>query len=198
MLPLLQNDLNKCALILFQSPSTSRGSSRTISHETPRSSVTIQNSVIKGYHAYKIRPPITTPSTKLVVEPEYTNIHDLNACLVWLPPLANFPEDIHAMMTDEKRQLRLEDVAGLPIGHVPRSMAGCFRTILDAGGDIVAEATGEPVPSFPPWPEPKHEGGGVVIPANYIITHADINSHIIALKTLLDNMKEGSSMTLVC
>ena len=65
----------------------------------------LSNSVIKGYHAFKIRPPITTPPTRLQVEPEYTNIHDTDACLVWLPSLESFPESLHGTVTDDKRQL---------------------------------------------------------------------------------------------
>jgi hypothetical protein len=33
------------------------------------------------------------------------------------------------MVTDEKRHLKLEDVAGLHIGHVSRSLAPYFRDI---------------------------------------------------------------------
>ena len=33
----------------------------------------------------------------------------------------------HKLVTDNERQLNLEDVAGLPIGHVPRGLGFCFR-----------------------------------------------------------------------
>jgi hypothetical protein len=36
--------------------------------------------------------------------------------------------------TDEKRHLFLKDIVELPVGHAPRGLAGCFRTIMDKGG----------------------------------------------------------------
>lgn len=95
--------------------------------------IRLENSVIKGYHDYKIRPPNTDPVTRLLVDKEYTNIHDICACLVWIPPLSTFPQCQHEILTDEKRHLLLKDVADLPVGHVPRELAGCFRAILDMG-----------------------------------------------------------------
>lgn len=53
------------------------------------------------------------------------------------------------MVTDEKRQLKLSDDAGLPIGHVPRCLSDFFCTIIDQGGEIKAETTGKPAPSLP-------------------------------------------------
>jgi len=82
--------------------------------------LTIENAVIKGFHVYNIRPPFMDPPTKLVVDREYSNTHDKSACLVWVPPLEDFPSNIHSMFTDETRQLKLEDIADLPIGHVPK------------------------------------------------------------------------------
>lgn len=61
---------------------------------------------------------------------------------------------MHHEYTNIKRLLKLEDIAGLPVGHVPRSLAGYFRTILDDKGQVFAQITGEPVPSFAPWPAP--------------------------------------------
>jgi len=50
--------------------------------------------------------------------------------LVWLPPLDSFPKEMHNFTTDEKRQLKLEDVAGLPIGHTPKSLSGYFQSVM--------------------------------------------------------------------
>ena len=160
--------------------------------------IEVQNSVIKGYHAYKIRPPFTEPPTYLRVDREYSNIKDLNACLVWIPVLSHFKENVHSMITDAKRLLKLSDVADLPIGHVPRSLAGLFRSVLDGGGEIFAEATGEPIPSFAPWPAYNEEGGGVVIPATYFI-HAKRNINVVAfqIKDLVSKVKECTDMTIV-
>ncbi|XP_060599394.1 uncharacterized protein LOC132752999 [Ruditapes philippinarum] len=163
--------------------------------ETSEQSMVLKKSVIKGYHAFQIRPSSTTPPTRLTVEPEYTNIHDTDACLVWLPPLESFQTLLHDSVTDQKRQLRLRDVAGLPICHVLRGIAGFFRTIMDKG-HIEAEVTGEPTQSFPPWPAPSSEGGGVVLPCNYIIFHPDIESNFQKLSVMLDKIPEGPAMTL--
>ena len=37
--------------------------------------------------------------------------------------------------------------AGLPIGHVPRTLAGYFRSVLE-DGCVFAEVTGDPIPSL--------------------------------------------------
>ena len=84
------------------------------------SRIIIDESVIKGYHHFKIRPPYITPMPQLSIDREYTNIKDINACLVWLPPIGSFPSEVQEMVTDEKRKLKLSDIAGLPIGHVPK------------------------------------------------------------------------------
>ena len=105
----------------------------------------IRNSVIKGFHHFKIKPPHSS-NFRLRVDREYANISDMHACLVWIPE--NIPETIHDLVTDEKRFLTLKDIVGLPCGHVPRGIAPAFRHILDQGGEIWAEATEEPRPGF--------------------------------------------------
>ncbi|KAH3724252.1 hypothetical protein DPMN_050067, partial [Dreissena polymorpha] len=61
---------------------------------------------------------------ELNVDLEYTNLHDENAAL-------DFPPEIRQNVTDQSRFLRLCDIAGLPIGHVPRGLAGAFRKIIE-------------------------------------------------------------------
>ena len=78
----------------------------------------IKHAVVKGYHAFQIKPPISL--VKMTVDREYTNIHDENACLVWLPLLDQFPDIMHDTVTDDKTHFKLSDIAGLPIGHIPR------------------------------------------------------------------------------
>jgi hypothetical protein len=131
--------------------------------------IVIEGAVVKGYHDFKIRPPVTNPATELIVDREYTNIKDVNACLVWIPALNTFPPRLHDTVTDDKRHLQLRDVASLPIGHVPRGLAGAFRQIMDLRNSKMCQAVGDPVPSFSPWPAPHQNGGGVVIPCKYII-----------------------------
>ena len=79
--------------------------------------------------------------------------------------------------------------AGLPIGHVPRTLAGYFRSVLE-DGCVSAEVTGDPIPSFSPWPEKDEEGGGIVLPCNYIITHPDIQSQFNKLSELLSKYQK--------
>ena len=57
------------------------------------------------------------------------------------------------MSTDNKRQLVLFDVTGLPTESVPRELATCFREVLDNSETIHSEPYGEPAPSCSPWPE---------------------------------------------
>ena len=102
---------------------------------------------------------IHKPPTRLRVDREYTSIKDVNAYLVWVPPLNQFSEDFHSMVTDSKCALRLSDIAYLPIGHVPRSLAGIFHLLLDGDRKIYAEALSKAVPSFRPWPAQIEEGG---------------------------------------
>ena len=158
--------------------------------------ITIENSVIKGYHAFKIRPPHTEPKTRLRVDREYTNINDRDACLVWIPELSTFDETLHSMVTDHQRNLMLSDVAGLAIGHVPRILASCFRDLLDSRADIYATAMGDPVQSFPPWPAPSEKGGGAVIPCSYTITVKNVPETLELLKKTMSTMPEGSVMNI--
>ena len=87
---------------------------------------------------------------KLVVDIEYSNTYAESACLVWVPPMEDFPSDIPSMFTDKKRQLQLEDIADLPIGHVPKYLSKFIRSVLDEDGKVYAIVTGDPVPSFSP------------------------------------------------
>jgi hypothetical protein len=60
----------------------------------PTKRIVVDNSVIKGCHAFKIRPPCITPMPQLPIDREYTNVKDEIACLVWLPQLQTFPLEI--------------------------------------------------------------------------------------------------------
>ena len=88
--------------------------------------IVIKNAVVKGYHEYQIRPPISLP---LPVTKEYGNKHDSNACLVWVPELNNIPVAIWSHVTDIKRGETVT-IAGLPIGRVPQGLSSCFRQLL--------------------------------------------------------------------
>ena len=70
--------------------------------------------------------------------------------------------------TDEKRCLMVKDVTDLPADHVPRTMAGAFTNIIEAGGSIYAQAKGSPVETFPTWTAVHNKSGGIVIRCTYI------------------------------
>jgi len=126
----------------------------------------LQHSGIKGYHHFKIKP---SKNVSLQVDLEYTNVHDVNAALVWVPSLNELPTELHNATSDPARHLKVSDIGGLPVGHVPRGLAGTFRTIIESGGSISAIVTGKPCQSFPPWPVAHAVGGGAVIPCDYMI-----------------------------
>lgn len=106
-------------------------------------------------------------------------------------------DQVQEMVTDEKRKLKLSDIAGLPIGHVPKCLSKLFRDILDEGGEITREATDQPKPSFPPWPKPNEEGGGIVIPCKDILSKLkDLNSCFKELENILQSCPEGKGMKL--
>jgi len=79
---------------------------------------------------------------------EYTNFKYVNACLVWILPLNQFKENIHSIVTDAKRALKLSDILDLPIGHVLMSLAELFHSVLDEEGEIFAEANEETSPTL--------------------------------------------------
>ncbi|KAJ8315644.1 hypothetical protein KUTeg_007794 [Tegillarca granosa] len=157
--------------------------------------IIIKNSVIKGYHAYEIRPPMTNPPTRLIVDLEYTNIHDEHASLIWVPELSSFNDHMHCMVTDMKRYLKLSDVAGLPMGHAPRGLSLAFRNIIEKGYKIYSIPTGEPGPIFPPWPPQHAKGGGIVIPCDYIIkVNRDVVEVNEIIRSALSDMPERDAM----
>ena len=57
---------------------------------------------------------------------EYSNLHDRDTCLVWVPEQSSFTEEQQQLVTDAKRHLKLGDIVGLPIGHVPRGLCKCL------------------------------------------------------------------------
>ena len=140
---------------------------------------------------------MTTPPTRLTVDREYTNVHDQDACLVWLPDIDCFHSSLHELVTDEGRYLKLKDVAGLPVGHVPRTLASALRNLMDLGATVECEATDDPQPSFPPWPAQQETGGGVVIPCTYVVKHRNRQQSVDIIKEALKAMPEGEVIRLV-
>lgn len=120
-----------------------------VTGDAPFKEVVLKNSVIKIYHIYKVKPPMTNPATRLSVEREFSNPRDPSACLVRIPPLSDMSTDLHDMYTDPKRYLKVSDIAGLPIGHVPQGFSGTFRLLMEKECVISSEPIGMSCPSFP-------------------------------------------------
>jgi hypothetical protein len=91
--------------------------------------IIICNDVVKGYHEFRIRPPV---SLALKVTKEFGNKFDVNACLVWVPELELIPRHMLNIVTDEKRAETVETIAGLPIGRVPLGLSCCFWKLLSS------------------------------------------------------------------
>ena len=134
------------------------------SGRTTCNGIIVDNCVIKGYHSYKIAPPIQT--VELQLKPEYRNYHDRDAVLVWMPRKEAIQKEI-LMQTTRQGFKIVQLVSPCPciIGHVPRGLATSFRTLMDQGKTISAIATGTPRQSFPPWPLPLEKGVGQWFPA---------------------------------
>ena len=99
------------------------------SDQSKMNKVVISNAVIKGYHKLQICP---SPLLDLQVTKEYGNKHDKYACLIWVPELELIPRDLWSVVTDTKRGERVETIAGLPIGSVPRGLSQCFWELLSS------------------------------------------------------------------
>ena len=53
-----------------------------------------------------------------------------SACVVWITDLQDVNDNMHNLVTDVKRHLKLSDIAGLPIGHVPQKNCTLFHKRL--------------------------------------------------------------------
>ena len=154
----------------------------------------IEDSVVKGYHEYRIAPPL---ALELVLQPEYDNIHDKDAILVWMPSIKD--ENVLNEKTSQGLYVKdLVDPVPLIIGHVPRGLAAVFRQFLDEKYSLTCVATGKPIPSFPPWPHLSEKGGGVVIPCTYKIycEKNQIGDVISRVRNIIPIVKGGDAMKL--
>ena len=106
-----------------------------------------------------------------------------------MPKLECFNEEMRSLVTYSKRCLYLEDLAGLPVGHLPMGPSYAFRQLLEQGCMIFAQPTREPISSFSPWPDVKEKGGGVVIPSNFIV-RCKSEKVVEVLKILSDSINK--------
>ncbi|KAI8481588.1 hypothetical protein Bbelb_406880 [Branchiostoma belcheri] len=130
--------------------------------------ITIENVVIKGYHAFKRRP---LQGLEMFVMREYDNPLDENAFVVQMPALSIIPADKHDVVTDEKRGTTVRSIAGKVVGRLPAGL-GQVLAVMEKDGTYsgaMCAATGPPRQSFPPWPAPGEKGGGAVIPCEVYV-----------------------------
>ena len=97
--------------------------------------VTINNSNIKGYHYFKVRPH---REIKMNVEKEVGNVRDESAMVIKMPPLQQISKSYHFDVTrpsksPRERDQRVIDVAGNVVGRVPANLCRIFRRLLDCG-----------------------------------------------------------------
>ncbi|KAJ8023034.1 hypothetical protein HOLleu_38100 [Holothuria leucospilota] len=156
--------------------------------------IKIQNSVIKGYHEYKIAPPIELP---LRLTPQYANIHDEEAVLVWMPNEHSINEEILKSKNSQGITIKeLVNPVSVIIGHVPRGLGRLLKQCMDKNVQVTCLATGKPRQSFPPWPHFSQKGGGVVIPCEYILTckKNEAQELISKIKSSFQNVQGGEGM----
>ncbi|XP_070552299.1 uncharacterized protein [Ptychodera flava] len=160
--------------------------------------ISIKNAAIKGYHVYQVRAP---EGLHLVVKKEYGNPHDQYALMIYVPELVDIEASMHNIVTDDKRDLVLQQVAGLPMGHVPYILSeGIYKCIdMKLASKVTCCVTGGPRQSFPPWPAVDEKGGGALIPADYFITVSDehLSTAVKLVNDAIQKMAEKSVLEVV-
>ena len=136
-------------------------------------------SCIKGYHRFKIRPH---KEIVMDVKIEIGNKLDHNAMIVKLPLLEDITPTLHKEITKEERgkekeHQTVESTAGKVVGRVPANLCKLFKGFCEKKIIIKCQATGDPTTSIHPpskqsFKKYKHgkdrEGGGDVVPCKYI------------------------------
>lgn len=95
------------------------------------------------YMKYGLRWILQTLSTRLPADLGYTNLTDQHVSLVWIPEFTYFPTYLHNVTTDVERNLKLRDISGLPVGHVPRGLSLAFLQLIENNCQIHALTIGD-------------------------------------------------------
>ena len=66
-----------------------------------KNEIIVENSVIKGFHVYRVPPPLMDPPVRLKVDREYSNMKDKDVSLVWVPDIDSFEEADKSFIVDE-------------------------------------------------------------------------------------------------
>ncbi|XP_070541430.1 uncharacterized protein [Ptychodera flava] len=168
-------------------------------------------SVVKGYHHFRIRPHTDIP-LKLVAEEN--NEHDIHAVGVWMPHLCDIPQQFHNDITRKERgkqpAQKVLDIAGRQVGRVPANLCRMFRELLDNGtaSKIMCHYTDDVGLSVKPSHHEKFQkgtkrlqdrpGGGAVLHCIYQVTvknEKDVLSTREKLENIVANM--GTEGTLL-
>ncbi|XP_077983099.1 uncharacterized protein LOC144437939 [Glandiceps talaboti] len=130
------------------------------------SRITILNAVIEGYHVFQTHPP---ENVELLIKKEYGNGE--HSLMIYLPELADIPEGMHDVITDDVRQLKLAQVASLPMGVVPSILnEGLYKCMFQEDAKVTCCVSGNPRQNIPPpGEENEEEEDSAVIPASYHI-----------------------------
>lgn len=107
-------------------------------------SIPLKNSVIKGYHLYEIRPPLnlTDSLNKITCRSRVYKFNWPTCISAWFG-FQSFPTDLHNVITDVERNLKLSDISGLPVGHVPRGLSLAFLQLIENNCQIRALTIGD-------------------------------------------------------
>ena len=94
--------------------------------------VIIENSNVKGYHSFKIKPH---PLINMLVVNEIKNPKDENAMLVKMPHLDDIPYRLHQDITRKKKHTHEKDqkvaeIADEIVGRVPANLCRVFRELI--------------------------------------------------------------------
>ena len=99
--------------------------------------VKIENSHIKGYHIFRVRPH---PEIIMLVTPEANNPKDETAMQITMPKLDEIPTAFHDVVTrprprkkERETDQHVRDIAGRMVGRVPANLCRIFRGFLRNG-----------------------------------------------------------------
>ena len=145
--------------------------------------IRVSNSSIKGYHFFKRRPHL---EVKLLVKTDIHNTYDENAMVVMMPALDAIPSTLHEVILKEARGKekcqKVKDNANKIIGRVPANVCKLFAELLKQRMIQEVHCFATSIPTLSRSVDPKtsfkrrpnsgkdREGGGAVIPCEYIIT----------------------------
>ena len=95
--------------------------------------IAIQDSFIKGYHIFCIRPH---PEVTMVVRQEENNKFDHNIHSLWMPSMADIPILFRGAVTrpakNGKPEQTVAEIAGRMVGRVPANLGEVFKDLKDS------------------------------------------------------------------